>query len=293
MSDSYLDIAEDILRSRGRPLTAQEILENAIRYGLTLPNRGRTMHKTLQARITEDLLQKRNRSRFVRVSRGLYSLRSLIDSQERPTRVNLAGSHRIRDLPKDRILSVPRPLAEAIFHKEAFAPLHKLYEIDLKYAYIGSNDLLPVALLIIVRCGDQFFVHKVGSFSFYRFIVGDPSPGLRSYVDEFDHDLFSTESYGLPHSAAREIGRVLQLPYSILASIQLPESRILNFLPIHLDVDQERVVIPTLIDIPYAHDRPKPYRRLDIKDPHWISRPSFESIFKDTKYNKIVGDALR
>jgi hypothetical protein len=293
MSDSYLDIAENILRSRGRPLTAQEILENAIRYGLTLPNRGRTMHKTLQARITEDLLQKRHRSRFVRVSRGLYSLRSLLDAQERPTTITLVGSHRVRSLPQDRILSIPRAIADVIFRAKAFAPLHKLYEIDLEYAYIGTNGLLPVALFIMVRCGERLLVHTVGSYSFYRSLIGAPSPGLRSYVDEFDHDLFSTESYGLPHSAAREIGRVLQLPYSILASIQLPETRILNFLPIHLDIDQERIIIPALIDIPCTNDRPKPRRRLDIKDPHWVPQLYYEEIFKNTQYSKIVEDALR
>jgi len=39
---------------------------------------GKTQHKTLQARIAEDILRNRGRSEFVRTERGRFFLRSLL-----------------------------------------------------------------------------------------------------------------------------------------------------------------------------------------------------------------------
>jgi hypothetical protein len=48
MADAYQAIARKILKARGRPMSAREILEEAQKYGL-LPDHlhGATMHKTL------------------------------------------------------------------------------------------------------------------------------------------------------------------------------------------------------------------------------------------------------
>ena len=65
--DSYLNIAEAMLRDARRPLTAMEILELAYTSEI-VPSQlhGKTQHKTMGARLSEDILLRRERSTFFR-----------------------------------------------------------------------------------------------------------------------------------------------------------------------------------------------------------------------------------
>ena len=75
---SYLTIASKVLREARQPLSATQILRAA--YDLQIVPRdlyGKTQHKTLQARIAEDILRNRGQSEFVRTERGRFFLRSL------------------------------------------------------------------------------------------------------------------------------------------------------------------------------------------------------------------------
>src|SRR6266478_2341983 len=76
---SYLVIASKVLSEARQPLSATQILRAA--YDLQIVPRdlyGKTQHKTLQARIAEDILHNRGQSEFVRTERGRFFLRSLL-----------------------------------------------------------------------------------------------------------------------------------------------------------------------------------------------------------------------
>jgi hypothetical protein len=73
MRDSYLEAAQTVLRARGKPLSAREIVYDAKKYGFLAPHlHGATMHKTLHARLSEDILKHRFRSIFYRTSPGIF-----------------------------------------------------------------------------------------------------------------------------------------------------------------------------------------------------------------------------
>jgi hypothetical protein len=82
---TYLDLAERVLRDARKPLTAIQMLRQMYAMELAPSHlHGRTQHKTLQARLSEDILRHRNSSRFYRTAPGKFFLRALMDDPTIP-----------------------------------------------------------------------------------------------------------------------------------------------------------------------------------------------------------------
>lgn len=75
MKMHILDAAEQVLKEAGEPLHYVEITKRMARGGLWT-SFGKTPEGTVQARLSTDLNQKREESRFVRPEPGVYGLRS-------------------------------------------------------------------------------------------------------------------------------------------------------------------------------------------------------------------------
>jgi HB1, ASXL, restriction endonuclease HTH domain len=76
-SRSFLEAAELTLKKIDRPLTALEIVHEATKLRLLVSN-GKTPHKTMQARLSIDILNNKQNSKFVRLNTGLFGLRENI-----------------------------------------------------------------------------------------------------------------------------------------------------------------------------------------------------------------------
>ena len=77
---TFLEAAEEVLRIANRPMTALEIVFDAVKSGL-LVTKGATPSKTMNARLSIDILRKKGRSAFLRLDTGLYGLRSWTNIQ--------------------------------------------------------------------------------------------------------------------------------------------------------------------------------------------------------------------
>src|ERR1019366_1359868 len=78
---TYLRVAEIVLGKSLVPLNAREIVERGIEQGLFGDHiMSRTPQKSMQARLSMDILNQEGTSRFVRTARGRFALRSSIDS---------------------------------------------------------------------------------------------------------------------------------------------------------------------------------------------------------------------
>ncbi len=75
--DAYLHIAEEVLRLERRPMSARAMLVAAYRHNI-VPSHlfGRTQHKTLGARLSKDILERREKSAFFRTAPGRFFLRA-------------------------------------------------------------------------------------------------------------------------------------------------------------------------------------------------------------------------
>ncbi|RST88464.1 hypothetical protein EJC49_00180 [Aquibium carbonis] len=201
MEDSYLDLAAQILRAHGRPMTAQEILARARKFDL-LPSHlsGATMQKTLQARIAEDIFRRRERSAFYRTSQGVYFLRSMSQEETLPTHVvsEYPIRHRKKKFDRQRILhlSLVPDLNEIHLLN---APIDKLMKLRSEYRYIWQKQdgLFPVLAAPFLIYDGRFLVFENGPFTFFGNIVGLSSILLRRFVDEFDIDLLDFDNIGL------------------------------------------------------------------------------------------------
>ena len=72
---SFLDAAEQVLRRAGTPLTPKDIVARATECGL-LETSGATPSQTLKAKLSTDILRRRDRSRFMRTEKNEFGLRA-------------------------------------------------------------------------------------------------------------------------------------------------------------------------------------------------------------------------
>ena len=97
----YLDAAEAVLRSCGRPLSSKELVADACALRLIAVN-GNTPHKTMNARLSEDI-RGNPQTRFMRTYHGQFALREwsgeLLEFETK--------RRRIRPMDED-ILVIPR-----------------------------------------------------------------------------------------------------------------------------------------------------------------------------------------
>ena len=76
----YLDVAERVLAKHRRPLRARDIINLAIEDGFVESWDSHTPQKSMQARLSIDILQRGADSRFIRTERGRFYLRDLLDA---------------------------------------------------------------------------------------------------------------------------------------------------------------------------------------------------------------------
>ena len=105
----YLEIAEKVLEGALRPLSAKNILKLAYEKNL-VPKElyGQTQHKTLQARLSEDILLRRERSGFFRTAPGVFFLTKYLqdESIKQEYRTPIIARRRSRELLNEPVLSI-------------------------------------------------------------------------------------------------------------------------------------------------------------------------------------------
>ena len=109
--ESYLQIAKVVLRSTRRPMSARAILEVAYQAGVVPAHLyGKTQHKTLQARLSEDILHRRETSAFYRTEPGQFFLIELLGDPEIPDewKKPFPARRRTRDLKRDNTLAIKK-----------------------------------------------------------------------------------------------------------------------------------------------------------------------------------------
>ena len=74
----FLDVAYKILREKGEPLSAKDIVELAINNG-ELSTKGMTPSQTMKSKLSTDILRRGDKSRFMRAEQGKFALRMWAD----------------------------------------------------------------------------------------------------------------------------------------------------------------------------------------------------------------------
>ncbi|MDW3117826.1 MAG: winged helix-turn-helix domain-containing protein [Roseovarius pacificus] len=217
MADQYLTLAEEVLQIHGRPLTAHQILREARRYDLMPAHLyGETQHKTLQARISDNIHAEKSSSRFYRVGVGRYFLRELSDDPTLPRELvqEKRFSGRTEKIDAQRLLHTHLPEARADWERKVDHAIECVRESNrFEYPVFPLKSELLVGTFTIVVRGNSILLHNLGSFSWFYEQLGERGSclGFRRYISEFDDDIFSEFEFGIDLSSAREVLRNISL----------------------------------------------------------------------------------
>ncbi|MBL0408168.1 winged helix-turn-helix domain-containing protein [Microvirga aerilata] len=209
--DSYLSIAETVLRRARMPLGPREILRRAYKAGIVPPSLyGKTQHKTLQARLSEDILIKRERSAFFRTAPGRFFLTEFLSERSIPLtyRTPIAARRRRRDLPVKRALTVASRVLEESGDRKVWPPQEAINLLrDISYSqYIEASnrrseaDVVVWSYIVVTR-GNLVLTYRHGPYREDRDgFHGSRSIGFYTPVSEYDADLFDQANLGIIHS---------------------------------------------------------------------------------------------
>ena len=196
---SYLELAERVLRFSGKPMTAQEIVSFCKKIDRRIG--GKTAEKTFQARISEDIFYKKERSKFIRLSRGVYALRSEFECEKNiihhSIRRNIYSNN-------DKIFCIKKNLRmkEGWIDDEVV-----VYSYDdgeyFYYKRIPENYVrLGIYVIAQDRCG-RIILFKIGRYMGIDCAENKFSIGYPRLVKVDDPDLFSYDKLGIDSSVEK------------------------------------------------------------------------------------------
>ena len=216
--DSYLSIAAKVLREARRPLSAKQILEAAYKLQIVPSGLyGKTQHKTLHARLAEDILHRRSESMFVRTGPGRFFLRALLRDRgiaERYKKQYVAPL-RAEQLKKFDVLSVDRK--HLVRLRDAYGPivpLSKAEPISANYISLrnaaATSGMCCLRVLVVLHSREQLLIRRC-DVSLPDPFLSKASVGLLGYAKREDKTLFSQDKYGLREAAIRILSEQLHI----------------------------------------------------------------------------------
>jgi hypothetical protein len=235
--DAYLDIAVAILRAEKRPLSSRAILAEAHRSGLVPLNLyGKTQHKTLGARISEDIIQHRDRSRFFRTAPGRYFLREFLNDLTLPDeyRQPFPARRRIRELARGPALAVTDDVLQHVLSDDKLIATAKLLKLLKKhrYAYLDpkqAGDAVFIRSFVCVCRGSKILSYRLGRYRDDRdTFLHKRSIGFTTLVHIDEHTLFNVSDMGIVEAGVRAVKIDLDIPAAPPKAAKSPDQAVLR-----------------------------------------------------------------
>ena len=227
--DTYLQIAETILRAARRPLSAKTILKEAYKANL-VPHRlyGKTQQKTLQARLSVDILKHKQggsqKSTFFRNRPGMFFLREFLQDQSIPAkfRREVFAHRRTRELVRGPVLTFKSNKIAKHFksgsHSRSVDVLSTVNE-GSHFDYLKQKEIEPSSAAVwafaVVRRSDQVLSFRCGHYRDYRDSFSQKRTiGFSSLVSEDCRDLFDLRGFGIAQCGINSVSTDLNVPIS-------------------------------------------------------------------------------
>lgn len=211
--DSYLDIAHKVLRASRRPMSARGILDAAHRAQIVPEHlRGNTQHKTLQARLSEDILHHRSSSLFYRTEPGVFFLCELLSDPNTPEKFKekFPARRRTRDLQNESPLGIDRRFLEKWREHSDWGSLSDFLTAAEKNDAVkylpasGDSNYASVWTFSLVRRDEDVLSYRIGRYRDDREAFANKRTiGFPGAVTVSDRSLFSQEDYGATENALR------------------------------------------------------------------------------------------
>jgi predicted NUDIX family phosphoesterase len=228
---TYLRVAEIVLAKALSPLKAREIVERGIERGLFGDHvLSRTPEKSMQARLSMDILNQLGASKFARTSRGRFTLRSKLAESAKLTEepplhpvAEYVAERRVLRTPKEEVLCAAEKSFRDVLtfqgiDTDASPILAELLKRDC-ISYIPRseaevrNDAKQFVTYVLVQCGQRLLFFKRSYLSrAAEFLRGSRCIGFGGHVSAADPDILSLGDRGLATCALRELSEELHIP---------------------------------------------------------------------------------
>lgn len=220
--DAYLAIAEAVLKVERRPLSSVAILAAAYRHSIVPPHlHGRTQHKTVGARISEDIVDRREKSVFFRTEPGKFFLREFLTDTTIPVeyRQPIATRRRVRELVRGPALVLCASDVRRLAPEGALIEPDRVLELfrNNGYRYDDPKNLDGDSMLVWSFVSawrkSEVLSYRLGRYREDR----DPflsrrSIGFSSLVYSDDHTLFNMRDFGIVDSGVNAMAIDLDMP---------------------------------------------------------------------------------
>jgi predicted NUDIX family phosphoesterase len=231
---TYLRVAEIVLADALQPLKAREIVDRGIERGLFGDHAlSRTPEKSMQARLSTDILNRAAQSKFIRTERGRFTLRSKLlnaeqvpdssQSQQPVARSEYIAERRVLRTPSEEVLCVGEGAFKDVLtfqgiDTDANPILQQLLEQE-RISYVSRsdaevrNDAKQFITYVLVQCGQRLLFFKRSYLSrAAEFLRGSKCIGFGGHVSAADADILSHGDRGLEACARRELIEELHFP---------------------------------------------------------------------------------
>ena len=279
--DAYLDIAITVLRSERRPLTPRAILAIAYQAGIVSHRlHGRTQDKTLGARLSEDLVQRSDRSLFFRPEPGKFFLREFLTDTSLPEehRRPVPTRRRFRELVMGEALALDERVLARFGRDKPIDPediLDLLQSDACKYEdpRHRSEGSVFFRAFVCVQRGPQVLTYRLGRYRENRdAFMHKRSIGFVSLVHDFEHTLFNRGDFGIVDSGVHAIKVDLDIPdVSEEPEAEVCRGRLSHFIWISEQGGGDLLAV-ICYECPTWFEPTK--RRLALNDVRWLDDPS-------------------
>lgn len=274
---SYLEIAEKVLVHRRRPMGPHAILRDAFMLDL-MPSHlhGETQHKTLQARLSEDILHGKERSRFVRTEPGKFFLRSLLSDESIPAefRTTIKARRRKRELTPDPVLCIAKESLHKLERQNGHAPW-AIYEHlretgELSYHEVKSRpkDHVPIWCFVMMVRDDSVLSYRVGRYRAHEEeLTSKRTVGFTTLVTEAQQTLFNHRDLGIIEAGVTALALDVDFPMDVEV-LEAETSDVSSVVSVMLDDEVEAALL--IIETVCPHWFEPTTRRLSMNDMKWI-----------------------
>jgi hypothetical protein len=235
--DAYLEIATKILKAERRPLSPHAILTAAYHRALVPPHlHGKTQHKTLQARISEDIIERREHSAFFRTSPGRFFLREFLTDVSIPEefRRPFPARRRFRELISGSALGIQRDALRSVAAENTPIEPKKIFNLlnAERYSYEDpkkkKDNIIFLRSFVCVHRDHSVLTYRIGRYRDDRDnFMSRRSIGFSAFVEIDEHTLFNLGDFGIVDSGVQATHVDLDIPQ---VSNQRADARLIYFL---------------------------------------------------------------
>lgn len=253
------------------------ILKDAYLLDLMPPHlHGETQHKTLQARLSEDILHMKDRSRFIRTEPGKFFLRAFLKDETIPVefRNPMKTRRRKRELTPDPVLCIAKDslykLSLGIKGSQCsvFDDLRGAGELTYFEVKNTPADHVPVWCFVMLVRDDAVLSYRIGR---YRArddeLKAKRTVGFTSLVTENQQTLFNHRDLGIIEAGLTALALDLDFPMDVEV-LEAETSDTPTVVEVKVDNAVEAVLLVVETGCPSWFEPTA--RRLSMNDLQWI-----------------------